>query len=227
MSVQLPTLEEMATAGVHFGHRTRQWNPKMEEYIYDVLDGIHLINLEKTQAQLQQAIDFLVVEKAGQKNVVFVGTKRQAAPIIRRVAENTNSYYVADRWPGGLITNFKSVGDAIRSYEELSAKMEDPIYLETLSSKEKSVILKKLERLNKIFAGLKGLTQPPDIIIAVDPRRERTAIAEAKLKGLTTIGIVDTNTDPSLVDYPIPANDDALKSIELILNTLANTLLVK
>ncbi|MCA9391919.1 30S ribosomal protein S2 [candidate division WWE3 bacterium] len=224
MATKLPTLEEMMEAGVHFGHRTRQWNPKMSEYIYGKLEGIHIINLEKTQEKLQQAVDLLSESLDKDATIVFVGTKRQAAPVVKAVAEDAGVFYITERWPGGLVTNFKTIQSAVKKYEELLEKINDKAYMESVSTKQKYILLKEAERQGKIFKGLQGLEKKPDVLVVIDPRREKTAIAEARKANLPIISIVDTNTDPDMVTHPIPANDDALRSIELILNTLGDSI---
>ena len=218
----LPTLEEMMAAGVHFGHRTRQWNPKMGKYIFGTLEGIHIIDLEKTYEQLENAIKFLEEKDPEKATIVFVGTKRQAAPVIAQIAGETGAYYITDRWPGGLITNFDNIRKAIEHYEELITQKEDTEKFEKLNNKDRFALLKEIDRLGKIFGGLRGLNRKPNILIIIDPRREKTALLEAQKGKATTISMVDTNSDPTGIDCPIPANDDALRSIETVLRPLAD-----
>ncbi len=220
----LPTLEDLAQAGVHFGHRTRQWNPKMQEYIYGVLDGVHIIDLEKTLNALKEATEYLSKRKKENATIVIVGTKRQAAPVVKSLAQEAGLFYVTERWPGGLITNFDNIHEAIVRYEELIKQMEDKEYVDSLTTKQKYINLKEIERSSKLFGGLKGITQKPDTLIVVDPRREKSAVHEANITDTPVVAIVDTNTNPQEVTYPIPGNDDALKSIEILLTTLVNAL---
>lgn len=217
-TLSIPTLEEMIEAGVHFGHRTSRWHPKIQPFIFGAREGVHIINLEETYKQLEQATTFLSEQAKNKANIVFVGTKRQAAAIVQKTAQEANVYYITHRWPGGLITNFQNIHKKILVYEELTDKQEKD---ERISSRDKYLLLKNLEQSEKLIGGLIGLTNPPDIIILVDPKREKTAVHEAKITNTPTVGIVDTNTDPTLIDYPIVANDDSLRSIELILDTLA------
>ncbi len=218
----VPTLEEMLEAGVHFGHQTRKWNPKMNQFIFDAREGVHIINLEATYRQLQEALKFIKDKITPQTPVIVVGTKRQAAPVIKRIAVKKGLHYVINRWPGGLITNFENIRKPIQTYQELVEATSDTKQLEKLPTRRRYQLLKERDRHAKVYEGLVGLEHPPELLIVVDPRREQTAVQEARKKGIPTIGIVDTNTDPTLVDIPIPANDDALRSIELLLESLAN-----
>lgn len=219
----MPTLEAMLEAGVHFGHQTRQWNPKMKKYIFDAREGVHIIDLEKTYAQLEMALDFIVKNVTPESRVVLVGTKRQASPIVKAVAQANALHYVVNRWPGGLITNFSQLIDPINGFAELIQITNDETKLGAMSAKQKFQTLKERDRRAKVFEGLVGMEKYPDLLIVVDPRREHTAIHEAHLLGVPTIAIVDTNTDPGTVEFPIPANDDAIRSIGLILQALATT----
>jgi small subunit ribosomal protein S2 len=221
MNQTLPSLEEMYEAGVHFGHRTRRWHPKMKPFIYGIKEGVHLINLEKTYSQLEKALDLINrSEKEDLKPILLVGTKRQAAMVVKKLAQEHSLPYITDRWPGGLITNFDSIKKTIQRYIDIVAKIADTKVMAGLNNKSKFELLKEKARLEKVVGGLVQIEREPRLIILVDPKREKTAVHEARITNTKTIAIVDTNTDPSLVDIAIPANDDALRSIELILNSL-------
>ena len=224
MANVLPTIEELAEAGVHFGHRTRQWNPKMKPFIYGVREGIHIINLEQTLMQLKDCTAFISEASKAGACVVIVGTKRQAAPVVREVAQNAGVHFIAERWPGGLITNFSNIKKAIDHYDELRNELADTEAVKSMGAKKKFALIKEVERLGKIFAGLVGIKSAPNLIIVVDPRREKTAVAEARRSKAKIVGVVDTNTDPSVVDYPVAANDDAIKSVEIVLTAITKSI---
>ncbi|NTV30813.1 30S ribosomal protein S2 [candidate division WWE3 bacterium] len=220
----IPSLEEMLEAGVHFGHQTRRWHPRMKKFIFDAREGIHIINLEETYKRLEAAVELIEDRVKKGEQVLFIGTKKQAAPVVKRIAEESGINYIVNRWPGGLMTNFDNIHRAILRYEELVKVTENPEALKVFSTKDKFLMIKERERLGKVVEGLKGLTTPPTLLVIVDPKKESTAVSESRKAKATLVGIVDTNTDPHLVDYPIPANDDALKSIELILTAIANVI---
>lgn len=224
MANALPTIEELAEAGVHFGHRTRQWNPKMKPFIYGVREGIHIVNLEKTLDQLKACTEFINEASKAGACVVIVGTKRQAAPVVREVAQKAGVHFIAERWPGGLITNFDNIKKAIDHYDELRTQLANTEAVKTMGAKKKFALIKEVERLGKIFAGLVGIKTAPNLIVVVDPRREKTAVAEARRSKAKIVGIVDTNTDPSVVDYPVAANDDAIKSVEIVLTAITQAI---
>lgn len=223
--MKLPSLEEMLTAGVHFGHQTRKWNPKMAPYIYTAREGIHVIDLAITQKKLQEAADFLQKIANSSGPILFVGTKRQAAPVIKEQAQRANIFYSSERWIGGLITNFKNIRKTIARLEELDEILADTEQVKNLSTRKKYELIKEQEKLEKIAGGLRGLTEPPAALFIVDPKREKTAVHEAQLKNVPIIALLDTNTDPTNIDYPVPGNDDALRSIELITKTLADVII--
>lgn len=226
LHASLPTLEEMLEAGVHFGHQTNKWHPAMKKYIFGEREGIHIINLDDTHAKLNEALEYISshVTNGKKDGIVLIGTKRQAAPVVKDKAVSVGVHYIINRWPGGLITNFKEITKAIGHYNELCAKINDHTEFEKHSTRDRFAILKEKTKRGEIFGGISTLTAPPSLLVIVDPRREKTALNEARLKGIPTIGIVDTNTNPGLVDFPIPANDDALKSIELIIGALSNAI---
>lgn len=222
--LELPTIEEMANAGVHFGHRTRRWHPKMRPFIYGSREGIHLINLEKTRENLEKAAQFLASQAQSGSEILIVGTKRQAVKLIEDKARRSNIHSITSRWPGGLLTNFESLENTIQHYKTLGAQLNDEKYLSNLTTRDKYKLRRLHTQLGKLVGGLGSMTRVPDVMIIIDPRREHAATTEARLTKTPIVGIVDTNTDPSLVNYPIPANDDALKSIELIVSCLIETI---
>ena len=218
------TLGELLDAGVHFGHQASRWNPKMFPYIYAEQNGIHVIDLVQTARLLTYAYEY--VHKAGQekKTFLFVGTKRQASAIIAEEAKRCNSYYINHRWLGGILTNWSTVQKRIEYLKELDKKEEEGI-LDLLPKKEAALLRREHDKLRQNIGGLKEMTQVPDIVIIVDPKRENTALLECQKLGIPIISILDTNCDPNLVDIPIPANDDAVRSIKLILSKLADGIL--
>lgn len=220
--MELPTLEEMLEAGVHFGHQTKKWHPQMAPYIYTAREGIHVIDLAITQEKLGEAVEFLQKLASEDKPILFVGTKRQAAPVIREQAQRANVFYSSERWIGGLITNFKNIRKTIARLEELDEVLADAEQVKDLSTRKKYELIKEQEKLEKIAGGLRGLTKPPAALYVVDPKREQTPVHEAQLKEIPIVALLDTNTNPSGIDYPIPGNDDALRSIELVTKTLAD-----
>jgi len=222
--IKLPTLQELADAGVHYGHRTRRWHPKMDEFIYDSREGIHIIDLPKTLDRLERAATFLQEQTKNGAQVLIVGTKRQAAETVEKLAQDNGIRHITVRWPGGLLTNFDNIKKTIRRYEELADQLKSKTRLDELSTRDKYRLIKEKDRLHKIVGGLVGMEKRPDLIIVIDPRREKTAVAEARKTHTPTIGIIDTNGDPGEVDYPIPGNDDALKSIEVLLGTLISAI---
>lgn len=211
-SVQIPELIEFLKAGAHFGHKTSAWNPKMKEYIYEERNGVHIIDLVKSRALLERALD--AIQKASNKGyILFVGTKGQAATIIQKKAEEVGAFYVNQRWPGGLFTNFdilkKSVNNLIKMEEELARGGEN------LVKKEVLMLERDVERLNRVYEGIKFMDKLPSLMIVIDSKVEDIAIKEARIAGVPTVALIDTNCNPELVDYPVPANDDSLKSISL------------
>lgn len=225
--MKLPTLEEMLEAGVHFGHPTRKWNPRMAPYIYGAREGIHIIDLTTTQEKLSEAVKFLQKIATTQQPILFVGTKRQAAPVIRQQAQRAKVFYSSERWIGGLLTNFENVRKTIARLEELDQLLADTDNKEVdnLNLRQKYQLLKEREKLEKIAGGLRGLTEPPAVLCIVDPKREQVAVHEANLKEIPIIALADTNANPDSIDYPIPGNDDSLRSIELIVKSLADAII--
>jgi len=218
------TMKQLLEAGVHFGHRTRRWNPKMAPYIYGARKGIYIIDLQKTLKLVEEACEFVRTKASEGATMILVGTKKQAQHVVKEEAERCGCFYVNNRWLGGLLTNFKTIKPRIDRLIELE-QMEQNGELAKLPKKEQSRLRKVLEKLRKNLGGLKGMDRPVDIIYVIDPRKERIAVEEANALGIPVIGIVDTNCDPEPVDYVIPANDDAIRSIKLITSKIAEAYL--
>lgn len=208
-------------AGVHFGHQTKRWNPKMKEYIFTARDDIHIIDLQKTVEKIEEAYAELLKACENGGKVLFVGTKKQAKEACQEEAVRCKSHYVTERWLGGLLTNFRTIKERIRRMAEIEAMKESGKF-ELLPKKEVAKIEKEYAKLQKLLSGVRDMDKLPKAIIVVDPRVEINAIAEAKRLHIPTFGIVDTNCDPDDVDYPIPANDDAVRSVKVVLGVLAN-----
>ena len=215
------TLGELLGAGVHFGHQASRWNPKMFPYIYTEQNGIHVIDLVQTARLLTHAYNYVQEASKEKKTFLFVGTKRQASTVIAEEATKCGAHYINHRWLGGILTNWSTAQTRIEYLKSLDKKEEDGT-LNSLPKKEAALLRREREKLNHNIGGLREMTQIPDIVILVDPKRENTALLECKKLGITVISILDTNCDPNLVDIPIPANDDAVRSIKLILSTLSN-----
>lgn len=215
----------MLEAGVHFGHQRGKKNPKMDKYIFMLRNRMAIIDLEKTHALLAKAVDFVYqTSRDPNKEILFVGTKRQAREIVRKYAESTGMPYVTQRWLGGTLTNFSTVLKSIEKLDELKG-MTETAAMEKMTKKERSVHAKEIERLEKVLEGIKALRKLPAAIIVVGSHDEKLAVREARRVGIPVVGITDTNADPQLVNYSIPANDDAIRSIDLIVGTLAKAIL--
>lgn len=210
-------------AGVHFGHQKRRWNPKMKEYIYTSRDDIYIINLQKTSEKLHEAYDAMkeIAEKEGK--VLFVGTKKQAQEAVEESAVRTNMYFVNERWLGGTLTNFRTIRSRIKRLDEIE-KMEADGTFEKLPKKEVIKIKQEYEKLNKNLRGIREMKKLPQAMVIVDPRKEEIAIREARKLNIPVFGVVDTNCDPDMVDYVIPANDDAVRSVKLVIGVLTNAI---
>jgi len=208
-------------AGVHFGHQAKRWNPKMKEYIFTTRDEIHIIDLQKTVEKIEEAYAELLKACENNGKVLFVGTKKQAKDASIEEATRCQSFYVTERWLGGTLTNFRTIRERVKRLAEIE-KMEADGKFELLPKKEVAKIQKEYEKLNKLLSGIRGMEQLPRAIIVVDPRVEINAIREARRLHIPVFGIVDTNCDPDDVDYPIPANDDAVRSVKVVLGVLAN-----
>ena len=215
------TLGEFLDAGVHFGHQASRWNPKMFPYIYTEQNGIHVIDLVQTARLLTHAFNYVQTAAKEQKSFLFIGTKRQASAIIAEEAEKCGAHYVNNRWLGGILTNWSTVQSRVEYLKELDEK-ENSGEINALPKKEAALLRREHGKLKHNLGGLRNMTQVPDIAIVVDPKRESTAIAECRKLRIPIIAILDTNCDPNVVDIPIPANDDAVRSIQLIISTLAD-----
>ena len=218
---QVISMKQLLEAGVHFGHQTRRWNPKMAPYIFTERNGIYIIDLQKTVKKLEEAY-FFAREIAGEgKSILFVGTKKQAQEAIKEEAERVGMYYVNARWLGGMLTNFKTMRRRIDRLNQLKKMQEDGTF-DLLLKKEVIKLQAEIAKLEKYLGGVKEMNKLPGAMFIVDPRKERNAIAEARRLGIPVIAIVDTNCDPEEVDYVIPGNDDAIRAIKLISQTIAN-----
>ncbi len=218
------TMRELLEAGVHFGHQTRRWNPKMAPYIFTKRNGIHIIDLAKTIPLFKIAWEFVRDEVANGATILFVGTKKQAQAAIEEHAQRCGAYYINERWLGGLLTNFQTVKKSIEKLKKLE-RMEAEGAFDILPKKEVVKLKKKKEKLEKYLKGIKDMEKIPDIIYVVDTVREEIAVKEAKKLGIPVVAIADTNCDPDLIDYPIPGNDDAIKAINLITGKIADAVI--
>uniref|UniRef100_A0A7C5VQ98 Small ribosomal subunit protein uS2 n=1 Tax=Fervidobacterium thailandense TaxID=1008305 RepID=A0A7C5VQ98_9BACT len=218
------TMKQLLEAGVHFGHRTQRWNPKMKPYIYGARKGIYIIDLQKTVKLLDEAYDFVrdVASRGG--TILFVGTKKQAQMVVKKEAERCGGFYVNNRWLGGLLTNFQTIQTRIQKLKELE-EMEMNGELDKLPKKEQSKLRKTLEKLRKNLGGVKNMKGLPDVVFIVDPRKEKIAVQEANYLKIPIVAMVDTNCDPDPIDYVIPSNDDAIRAIALITSKIADAYL--
>ncbi len=215
------TMKQLLEAGVHFGHQTRRWNPKMAEYIFTERNGIYIIDLQKTVRKVDEAYNFIRNTVTNGETVLFVGTKKQAQDTIREEAERCGMFYVNQRWLGGMLTNFKTITSRIRRLEEIE-KMEEDGLFDVLPKKEVIELHKEQDRLTRFLGGIRGMKTLPGAIFIVDPRKERIAVAEARKLGIPIVAIVDTNCDPDEIDYVIPGNDDAIRAVKLLTTTMAD-----
>ena len=217
------SMNYLLEAGVHFGHQKRRWNPKMKEYIYTTRDDIYIIDLQKTAKCMEKAYAALKEIAENDGKVLFVGTKKQAQEAAEENATRTNMYFINERWLGGTLTIFKTIKSRIRRMEEIE-KMETDGTFDLLPKKEVAGLRKEYEKLNKNLRGIRDMKKIPDALIIVDPRKEEIAIKEARILGIPVFGIVDTNCDPDMVDYVIPGNDDAVRSVKLVIGALTNAI---
>ena len=218
------SIKQLLEAGVHFGHPTKKWNPKMAEYIFTMRNGIHIVDLQKTAKKFEEAYAFVreISEQGG--TILFIGTKKQAADTMKEEAQKCGMYYVNVRWPGGMLTNFKTIRKSIARLKELEKMQEDGTFA-LLPKKEAAKKQKEIEDLEKNYGGIKEMETLPSAVFVVDTRKERIAVLEAKKLGIPVIAIVDTNCDPDDADYIIPGNDDAIRAIKLIGGALANAVI--
>ena len=218
------SMKQLLEAGVHFGHQTRRWNPKMARYIFTERNGIYIIDLQKTVKKLEEAYMFVREVAANGDSVLFVGTKKQAGESIKEEAERAGAHYVNARWLGGMLTNFKTIRQRIQRLEQLRKMQEDGTF-DRLPKKEVGKLELEIEKLEKYLGGIKTMNKLPGALFIVDPRKERIAVAEAKKLGIPIVAIVDTNCDPDEIDYVIPGNDDAIRAVKLIASTMADAII--
>ncbi|HXX20438.1 MAG TPA: 30S ribosomal protein S2 [Candidatus Acidoferrum sp.] len=223
MAVEI-TMKELLEAGVHFGHQTRRWNPKMKEYIFGERNGIHIIDLQKTLKMFREAARYVAEQTAQGKSVLFLGTKRQAQEAIAEEAQRCGMFYVNHRWLGGTLTNWVTLQKSIKRLKLLKSMSEDGRMAE-FSKKEGARLDRELKHLQQNFAGVENMTTPPDVMFVIDPNAEVIAVREARRMGIPVVAIVDTNCDPSLVDWVIPGNDDALRAIRLFTSKISDAVL--
>jgi small subunit ribosomal protein S2 len=220
----LISMKQLLEAGVHFGHQTRRWNPKMGEYIFTERNGIYIIDLQKTVKKVEQAYNFIKELSEEGKDILFVGTKKQAQESVEQEAKRSNMFYVNQRWLGGTLTNFKTISKSIKKLHELEKMEEDGIF-DVLPKKEVIKLKAERDKLEKFLGGIKNMKKLPGALFIVDPRKEKIAIAEAKKIGIPVVAIVDTNCDPDEVDYVIPGNDDAIRAVKLLTAKMADAIL--
>ena len=218
------SMKQLLEAGVHFGHQTRRWNPKMDEYIFTERNGIYIIDLQKTVRKIDDAYYFIRDIAASGKSILFVGTKKQAQESIEQEAKRCDQYYVNYRWLGGMLTNFKTIQTRINKLKEIE-RMEEDGRIELLPKKEALGLMKLKEKLENNLGGIREMKKLPGALFVVDPRKEHIAVQEARALGIPIVGIVDTNCDPDEVDYVIPGNDDAIRAVKLISAKMADAVL--
>ena len=218
------SMKQLLEAGVHFGHQTRRWNPKMAPYIFTERNGIYIIDLQKTVKKLDEAYNFIHEVAADGGEVLFVGTKKQAADSIKEEALRANAHFVNARWLGGMMTNFKTIQNRIKRLEQLHTMETDGTF-DLLPKKEVSQLTLEIEKLEKFLGGIKNMKKLPGALFVVDPRKEKIAVSEAKKLGIPVVAIVDTNCDPDEIDYVIPGNDDAIRAVKLIAGAMADAII--
>ncbi|WP_066364990.1 30S ribosomal protein S2 [Neobacillus fumarioli] len=218
------SMKQLLEAGVHFGHQTRRWNPKMKKYIFTERNGIYIIDLQKTVKKVEEAYNWVKDLAANGGTILFVGTKKQAQDSVKEEAIRSGMYYVNHRWLGGTLTNFETIQKRIARLKEIEKMAEDGTF-DVLPKKEVVQIKKEQERLEKFLGGIKDMKQLPDALFIIDPRKERIAVAEAKKLNIPIVGIVDTNCDPDEIDVVIPANDDAIRAVKLLTGKMADAIL--
>ena len=217
-------MKQLLEAGVHFGHQTRRWDPKMAEYIFQARNGIHIIDLQKTSKKLDEAYNFIKEQSEEGKTILFVGTKKQAQECVKEAAEKCNMFYIDQRWLGGMLTNFGTIQGRIQRLKKLEAMQEDGTF-DLLPKKEVIELKKEIEKLEKNLGGIKEMDRVPDVMFVVDPKKERIAILEARKLNIPIVGLIDTNCNPEDVDYAIPGNDDAIRAVKLITDVMANAVI--
>lgn len=221
--VSLPTLRELLDAGVHFGHKTSRWDPRMKKFIFTSKNGVHVINLEKTSEQLNEAVEFLSKSAMNGRNIVFVGTKKQAQEIVKKAASSCGCPSITERWLGGTLTNFSVILKAVKNLERMKLKIASPD-IEEMRKRDRVKLQKDIEKAERLVGGLLGLTNKPDILVLIGSHDEKNAVKEASSLSIPMVALVDTNANPEVIDYPIPANDDATKSISLFADLFAKVI---
>lgn len=220
---QVILMKNLLEAGVHFGHQTRRWNPKMSRFIFTERNGIYIIDLQKTVKQIEQAYDFVRDIVADGGRVLFVGTKKQAQEAVETEAKRSGQFYVSHRWLGGMLTNYKTIRRRIERLKRLELMEEDGTF-QRLPKKEVIKLRREAEKLEKFLGGIKEMEKLPDVLFVIDPKNEKIAVNEAKILGIPVVGVVDTNCDPDEVDIAIPGNDDAIRAVKLLTGTIANAI---
>ncbi len=216
------TIKDLLLSGAHFGHQTHRWNPKMERFIFEARGGIHIIDLAKTMQQIRVAVSVVQEMVSSRRPILFVGTKKQARAVVRSCAELSGEYYVCERWLGGTLTNLSTIRQSIKTLERIDKQISAG--REGITKKELSLLTKEQSKLDKNLSGIRAMKKAPGLLIVVDPSREHIAVAEAKKLGIPVMALVDTNCNPDPIDYVIACNDDALKSIKIILTALSNAI---
>ena len=217
-------MKQLLEAGVHFGHQTRRWDPRMAEYIFQARNGIHIIDLQKASKKIDEAYEFIKEQVEEGKTVLFVGTKKQAQECMKEAAIKSGMFYVDQRWLGGMLTNFDTIQKRIQRLKDLETMEQDGTF-DVLPKKEVIILKKEMEKLEKNLGGIKEMDKLPGVIFLVDPKKERIAILEAKKLGIPVVGLIDTNCNPEDLDYPIPGNDDAIRAVKLIADVMANAVI--
>lgn len=220
---QVILMKNLLEAGVHFGHQTRRWNPKMSKFIFTERNGIYIIDLQKTVKQIEQAYDFVREIVADGGRVLFVGTKKQAQEAVETEAKRSGQFYVSHRWLGGMLTNYKTIRKRIERLKKLELMEEDGTF-QRLPKKEVIKLRREAEKLEKFLGGIKEMDKLPNVLFVIDPKNEKIAVNEARILGIPVIGVVDTNCDPDEVDIAIPGNDDAIRAVKLLTGTIANAI---
>ncbi len=223
VKIEMPSLEEMLKEGVHFGHKTSKWNSRMEQYIFTTRNNVHIIDLEQTYEKLKQALEFIRDIKKKNETIIFVGTKIAVKEITKKTAEECHVFNVTERWIGGTLTNFPVISKRLEYFRELEKKKKTG-ELKKYVKREQHEFDVELQKLERQFGGIKNMVKLPDALLVVDAHKEKLAIKEARVKNIPIIGLCDTNADPTIVDYPIPMNDDSISSLKLILGTIAKVL---
>ena len=218
------SMKQLLEAGVHFGHQTRRWNPKMAKYIFTERNGIYIIDLQKTVKKAEEAYNFVRSVAEEGKSILFVGTKKQAQEAIKEEAIKADMYYVNERWLGGMMTNFKTIQTRVKRLKELETMAEDGTF-DVLTKKEVLGLRHEMEKLEKYLGGIKDMKELPGALFIVDPRKERIAVAEARKLNIPIVAIIDTNCDPDEIDYPIPGNDDAIRAVKLLTGKIADAVI--